>query len=111
MPRYQYPKGHKKLGGKQKGTRHEKTIIREKIANTLTLEQLVDKNIEEFLSSDDLKTRMEATKYLSEFVKPKKRQQELDIKGTIIFQVNPLIAGKNYKNPTDNNNNSVNESV
>ena len=55
-----------------------RNLIKRKLENLLIWEEAeeqIERNIMEFLTSPKEKTRLLATKYFAEFVKPKKREQ------------------------------------
>jgi hypothetical protein len=68
------PSGAGRKGGRMHGGEQLRTKIKNVVTNWDQVEGLVEKNIIEFLSSKNKKTRMWATRYLSEFAKSKKRE-------------------------------------
>ncbi len=78
-PKYQFKPGNK-AACVNKGNVQVKTIIRENIKDWSRVEELIERNILEFLNSADEKTRRWATQYLSEFGKAKKREVTATVK-------------------------------
>lgn len=76
-----FTKGKKKTGGIQRGQKHKKTLIKqnlgiETINKVDEFEVLLLNNWLEFLKADDNSIRLTATKELSKFVFPTKKQIE-----------------------------------
>lgn len=74
-----FKKGKKKTGGIQKGQKHKKTLIKQKLGiETINkideFEVLLLNNWLEFLNSNEDSIRLTATKELSKFVFPTKKQ-------------------------------------
>ena len=68
-------------GGKAHGGKQRKTKIKEAMAsNWDKAEGIIEKNIMEFIQSKDPKIKAWATEKFSEFVKPKKKSVEANIK-------------------------------
>lgn len=85
-----------KKGAKtRKGRRHRLTIIKEKLEQQgfkwENVEDIVEQNMVEFLTSPLKKERLQATRYFSEFVKPKKK----DISGNLKVGIEDLIEDDN----------------
>ena len=83
-------------GKLKKGKKHLSTRIKAEICSITedSMISQIERNMNEFLNSPDPKVRMEATKYFSEFWKPKKSVQDNRYSGQITFNVNPQLAGK-----------------
>lgn|SRR4030066_714891 len=80
-----FKKGKEKTGGISKGQKHKKTLLKEKLG-VKTVKKIDEfavmliRNWFEFLASEDDTVRLMATKELSKFVFPTKRQVESTIK-------------------------------
>lgn len=74
----------------RRGKKHKKTILKEAfgIDRANAIYEQIDKNIEEFTKHKDPKIRLEATKAFADYYKPRKKESNLNIKGTINFVVN-----------------------
>src|SRR5574343_359351 len=89
-----FEKGRKKVGGKKKGYKSREVLLRSQF-DAVTEDSMIsqiERNMNEFLNSPDPKVRMEATKYFSEFWKPKKSVQDNRYSGSITFNVNPQLT-------------------
>ena len=80
-----FKKGKEKTGGISKGQKHRKTLLREKLGVKTVKKidefaEMLIRNWFEFLSTDDNTVRLTATKELSKFVFPTKRQIESTLK-------------------------------
>ena len=80
-----FKKGKVKTGGINKGQKHKKTLLREKLGvktvNKIDeFAEILIRNWFEFLASEDGNIRLTATKELSKFVFPTKRQVESTVK-------------------------------
>jgi len=79
-----FKKGRRKTGGIKKGQKHKKTILKENlgieaIENVEQFEPTLIKNWIEFLCDNDKQIKLSATKELSKFVFPTKKQVESTI--------------------------------
>jgi len=103
-----FQKGRKKTGGIQKGQKHKKTILKEKLGidTVEKIDQLAPtaiNNLVEFLSSDDDNVRLAATKEILKYLFPTKRQVETTHKNKTIedivresnAELSDLTVGKN----------------
>jgi hypothetical protein len=101
------PAAAAKKGAKtRQGKKRPYTLVKEQLsAQGVTwddAEKIVEKNMLEFLTSENKKERIFATRYFSEFIKPKKREQS----GTIGFTIEDYILMRKNHNSTiksDNN--------
>lgn len=76
-----FKKGHKKIGGKAKGTKHKKTIVKEALG-VKSIDELKDKclrNWDKMLDSDNLQVQLIATKEVSRYLFPQKREINLGL--------------------------------
>lgn len=83
--RMPFKKGKEKTGGIKKGQKHKKTLLKEKLGVKTVKKidefaEMLIRNWFEFLSSEDDTVRLTATKELSKFVFPTKRQIESTLK-------------------------------
>ena len=80
-----FVKNHTKLGGKQKGTKHKLTLLKDAIGidRTNTIIAALDKNIEEFTQHPDDKIRLDASKAFINYYKPKKIEHSGTFTGNI----------------------------
>jgi len=97
-----FQKGKKKTGGRKKGTKNKKSILREKLGidTVEKIDQLTPtaiNNLVEFLSSDDNNVRLTATKEILKYLFPTKRQVETTVKKRTIEDI---IKEANYSNIT-----------
>jgi len=99
-----FKKGRKKTGGIKKGQKHKKTILKENlgieaIENVEQFEPTLIKNWIEFLCDNDKQIKLSATKELSKFVFPTKKQVDSTIKQKriedIINDTSDLVIGEN----------------
>lgn len=99
-----FKKGRKKTGGIKKGQKHKKTILKqdlgiEAIKNVEQFEPRLIENWIQFLSDNDKQIKLSATKELSKFVFPTKKQVESTIKQKRIEDVindsSDLVVGEN----------------
>lgn len=98
-----FVKGHKKMGGRKRGTPNKRTVISNKI------EQLIQENFKQLqldLKTADLKTRLDFYKVMLPYILPKKTEksvlleanhtvttkQELDFSNLTDDELNTLIA-------------------
>ena len=76
-----FEKGHKKKGGNTKGTKHKKTIVKEAFG-VENIEQLKDKclrNWNKMLDSKNIQVQLIATKEVSKYLFPQKREINLGL--------------------------------
>jgi hypothetical protein len=87
--------GHKG-GTNKKGKKHKITLLKDAIGvdRTERILKNIERNIDEFIRSGDKRTRLLATKAFVDYYKPKRSVAEVNVKGTINFNVNSKIAGK-----------------
>ena len=78
----------RKGGTNRKGRKNKKTLVKEKVLDWSMAEGLVERNMLEFFNSKNKKERLAATRYFSEFVKPKKR----DIVGNVGLTIEDIIT-------------------
>ena len=83
--RMPFKKGKEKTGGIKRGQKHRKTLLREKLGVKTVKKidefaEILISNWFEFLASEDDAIRLTATKELSKFVFPTKRQVESTLK-------------------------------
>lgn len=87
-----FKKGHKKLAGKKKGTRHKTTLLKIELGEKIKdLDSALYDNIKEFLFSTDKYTKAIITKELLKYRLPQKKEIDNRHSGTILFQANPKI--------------------
>lgn len=104
-----FKKGKEKTGGINKGQKHKKTLLREKLGVKTVKKidefaEILISNWFEFLSSEDGNIRFQTTKELSKFVFPTKRQVESTLKPLgLEDMIRELGAGKsdNYIGESD----------
>lgn len=86
------PAKAREKGRLKKGKKHKSTLLKEAIGidNLKTIENQIEANIKEFISSEDPKIRFEATKAFTDYYKPKKKELSgsLDSQVTVTFQDN-----------------------
>jgi len=84
------PELAKKYGALKAGKKHKDTIFREKVTPDFekTAAELIERNMLEFLNSENTEERMFATKHFSEFVKPKKRE----LSGKVNLPINLVVS-------------------
>jgi len=84
-----FQKGHKKLGGKQKATKHKKTIIREALNEIIDLKPLALKNLNDFLTDNKNKnTKLKATEIVSKYIFPTNTKLSGDKDNPIELNIN-----------------------
>jgi len=91
-----FEKGHKKIGGKEKGTKHKKTIVKEALGVT-SIEELkgdVLQNWQEYLKHNNDNYKLTATKEVSKYLFPTKKEINLGLNELEIEMLRQAAADK-----------------
>lgn len=84
----------RKGGLAKKGKKHKVTLLKDAIGVDRTDQILknIERNIDEFIKSDNEKLRLDATKAFTDYYKPRRSISEIKFKGDITLKINPKIA-------------------
>jgi hypothetical protein len=97
----------KRGGATNKGKKKKLTKLKEAIGvdRTQLIIGKIEQNIEEFITHKDPKIRLDATKAFTDYYKPRKREHQGNLTGTIVLTTNAKVLNQSELSKDSGNNN------